>query len=108
MPFAGWLPKPCRALAPLLRSFVVPIRIQCIQQEKGPAMSTMTMRVDDVDAAVVRKYAKFEGKTISDFIRDAVFEKIEDTEDLAALRAAVAEDDGTRYSHDQVLAELGL
>ena len=28
-------------------------------------MSTMTMRIDDVDAAVVRKYAKFEGKTIS-------------------------------------------
>lgn len=71
-------------------------------------MATMTMRIDDADAAVVRKYAKFEGKTISDFIRDAVFEKIEDSEDLAALRAAVAEDDGTRYAHDQVLAELGL
>ena len=66
------------------------------------------MRVDDVDASVVRKYAKFEGKTISDFIRDAVFEKIEDQEDLAALRAAVAEDDGERYSQAQVLAELGL
>ena len=51
-------------------------------------MTTLTMRVDDVDASVVRKYAKFEGKTISDFIRDAVFEKIEDQEDLAALRAA--------------------
>ncbi len=71
-------------------------------------MSTMTMRIDDEDAAIVRKYAKFEGKTISDFIRDAVFEKIEDSEDLAALRAAVAEDDGTRYTHDQVLAELGF
>ena len=68
----------------------------------------MTMRVDDVDAAIVRKYAKFEGKTISDFIRDAVFEKIEDQEDLAMLRSAIAEDDGTRYSHEQVLAELGL
>ena len=71
-------------------------------------MSTMTMRVDDADAAIVRKYAKFEGKTISDFIRDAVFEKIERQEDLATLRAAVAEDDGTRYSHEQVLDELGL
>ncbi|WP_294361314.1 type II toxin-antitoxin system RelB family antitoxin [uncultured Senegalimassilia sp.] len=71
-------------------------------------MTTLTMRVDDVDASVVRKYAKFEGKTISDFIRDAVFEKIEDQEDLAALRAAVAEDDGERYSQAQVLAELGL
>ena len=71
-------------------------------------MSTMTMRVDDADAAIVRKYAKFEGKTISDFIRDAVFEKIERQEDLATLRAAIAEDDGTRYSHEQVLDELGL
>ena len=57
---------------------------------------------------MVRKYAKFEGKTISDFIRDAVFEKIETQDDLAALRAAVEEDDGTRYTHAQVLAELGL
>ena len=71
-------------------------------------MSTMTMRVDDADTAIVRKYAKFEGKTISDFIRDAVFEKIERQEDLATLRAAIAEDDGTRYSHEQVLDELGL
>ena len=71
-------------------------------------MATMTMRVDDADAAIVRKYAKFEGVTISEFIRDAVFAKIEDQEDLAALRAAIAEDDGTRYSHDQVLAELGF
>ena len=71
-------------------------------------MTTLTMRVDDIDASVVRKYAKFEGKTISDFIRDAVFEKIEDQEGLAALRAAVAEDDGERYSQAQVLAELGL
>ena len=71
-------------------------------------MTTLTMRVDDVDASVVRKYAKFEGKTISDFIRDAVFEKIEDQEDLAALHAAVAQDDGERYSQAQVIAELGL
>ena len=71
-------------------------------------MSTMTMRVNDADAAIVRKYAKFEGKTISDFIRDAVFEKIEDQEDLATLRSAIEEDDGTRYSHEQVLAQLGL
>ena len=71
-------------------------------------MSTMTMRVNDADAAVVRKFARFEGKSISDFIRDAVFEKIEDQQDLATLRAAVAEDDGTRYTHDEVLAELGL
>ena len=75
---------------------------------KEDAMSTLTMRIDDADAAVVRKYAMFEGKTISDFIRDAVFEKIEDQEDLKALRSAIAEDDGTRYAHDRILSELGL
>ena len=71
-------------------------------------MATMTLRLDESDATIVRKYAKFEGKTISDFIRDAVFEKIEDQEDLKELRAAIASDDSVRYSHAQVLKELGL
>ncbi|MBF1736054.1 MAG: CopG family transcriptional regulator [Trueperella pyogenes] len=71
-------------------------------------MPTMTMRLDETDAEVVRKYAEFEGKTISDFVRDAVFEKIEDQQDLATLREAIAVDDGVRYTHEQVLAELGL
>ena len=71
-------------------------------------MPTMTMRLDETVAEVVRKYAEFEGKTISDFIRDAVFEKIEDQQDLATLREAIAVDDGVRYTHEQVLAELGL
>ena len=71
-------------------------------------MPTMTMRLDETDAEVVRKYAEFEGKTISDFIRDAVFEKIEDQQDLATLREAIAVDDGVRYTHEQILAQLGL
>ena len=71
-------------------------------------MPTMTMRLDETDAEVVRKYAEFEGKTISDFVRDAVFEKIEDQQDLATLREAIAADNDVRYTHEQVLAELGL
>ena len=65
-------------------------------------MPTMTMRLDETDAEVVRKYAEFEGKTISDFV------KIEDQQDLATLREAIAADNGVRYTHEQVLAELGL
>lgn len=71
-------------------------------------MTTMTLRMDDADAEVVRKYAAFEGVSISDFLRDAVFEKIEDSQDLADLRAAVAADDGTRFSLSDVKSELGL
>ena len=69
-------------------------------------MPTMTMRLDETDAEIVRKYAEFEGR--SDFVRDAVFEKIEDQQDLATLREALAADNGVRYSHEQVLTELGL
>jgi len=71
-------------------------------------MPTMTMRLDETDAAIVRKFAEFEGKTISDFVRDAVFEKIEDQQDLATLREAIASDNGVRHTHEQVLVELGL
>jgi len=71
-------------------------------------MTTMTLRMDDRDAEIVRNMARFEGKSISDFIREAVYEVIEDRMDLAELRKAVAEDDGTRYTNNQVLAELGL
>lgn len=71
-------------------------------------MPTMTMRLDETDAEVVRKYAEFVGKTISDFVRDAVFEKIEDQQDLATLREAIAADNGARYTHEQILAQLGL
>ncbi|WP_154028031.1 type II toxin-antitoxin system RelB family antitoxin [Olsenella uli] len=71
-------------------------------------MTTMTLRMDDADAEVVRKYAAFEGVSISDFLRDAVFEKIEDSQDLADLRAAAAADDGVRFSLSDVKSELGL
>ena len=46
-------------------------------------MPTMTMRLDETDAEVVRK-------------------------DLATLREAIAADNGVRYTHEQVLAQLGL
>lgn len=71
-------------------------------------MTTMTLRMDDADAEVVRKYAAFEGVSVSDFLRDAVFEKIEDSQDLADLRAAAAADDGVRFSLSDVKSELGL
>ncbi len=71
-------------------------------------MPTMTMRLDETDAAIVRKFAEFEGKTISDFVRDAVFERIEDQQDLATLREAIVVDNGVRHTHEQVLVELGL
>ena len=54
----------------------------------------------------MRKFAQFEGITISEFARTAILEKIEDSYDLQELREAIAYDSGERFSIDEVLAEL--
>ncbi|AKK02586.1 type II toxin-antitoxin system RelB family antitoxin [Corynebacterium epidermidicanis] len=69
-------------------------------------MATMTVRMSPEDAELVRKFAAFEGMTISDFARSAIMEKIEEAYDLEALRHAIATDDGERYSIDEILDEL--
>ncbi|GAA1173491.1 hypothetical protein CGLAUT_04540 [Corynebacterium glaucum] len=69
-------------------------------------MATMTIRMPDEDAELVRKFANFEGVTLSDFARSAILEKIEDAYDLQALREAIAGDSGERFSIDEVLSEL--
>lgn len=69
-------------------------------------MGIMTIRMSDEDAALVRKFAKFKGVTISDFARSAILEKIEDSYDLEELHRAMAEDDGQRFSIDDILDEL--
>lgn len=69
-------------------------------------MSTMTVRMNEQDAELVRKFAQFEGVTISNFARTAILEKIEDSYDLQELREAIAQDTGERFTIDEVLTEL--
>ena len=71
-------------------------------------MATMTVRMSEEDAELIRKYAAFTGSTISDFARSAMFEKIEDEQDLADLQAAMKADDGVRYSQDDERAGAEL
>lgn len=69
-------------------------------------MTTMTVRMSNEDAELVRKYVGFEGTTISEFARSAMLEKIEDHADLQELRATIEADDGQRFSINDVLEEL--
>lgn len=69
-------------------------------------MATMTVRMSEQDAELVRKFAQFEGVTISDFARVAILEKIEDHYDLQELREAIAQDNGERFGIDEILSEL--
>lgn len=44
-------------------------------------MSMITLRIPDEAKEIIEKEAKFEGKSISDYIRELIYEKIEDIED---------------------------
>ncbi len=69
-------------------------------------MTTITVKLSDEDAALVRKYANFAGVTISDFARTAILEKVEDSCDLQELRETLAKDNGERFSIDEALGDL--
>ena len=71
-------------------------------------MATMTLRINDQDTHLIKNYIQVHGLTISEFARQSMLEKIEDEYDLQILRQAIAEDDGVRISHEDVMKEFGL
>ncbi|MGF0072042.1 MULTISPECIES: type II toxin-antitoxin system RelB family antitoxin [Streptococcus] len=71
-------------------------------------MATMTLRINEEDSELIKKYIQLHGLTISEFARQSMIEKIEDEYDLKILRQAMAEDDGMRISHEELMKEFGL
>jgi hypothetical protein len=72
-------------------------------------MSTVSLRLNDRDDAIIRKYAEIHNMDLSSFIRQAVLEKIEDEYDLTLFdKVWEQEKDEERISHEQVKKELGL
>lgn len=67
------------------------------------AMATKAIRFAPEECSWIESYAEFRGKSFSEVVREAVLEKIEDATDLRDYQAALAEDDGTRYSMDEVM-----
>jgi predicted DNA-binding protein len=63
-----------------------------------------TIRFTAEEREWIQNYADFSGKTFSEVVREAVLEKIEDAADLLAYNEALVEDDGTRYSLDEVVS----
>ena len=71
---------------------------------------TISVRLDDDAAALIKKYAALHNISLSDLIRQTLIEKIEDEYDLAAYNRAMKEfqKDSTTYTLDEVEKELGL
>ena len=71
---------------------------------------SITLRMSDADTELIKNYASLKGVTVSEVIRRAVMEKIEDEIDLAAYARAIAEyrANPVTYSQDEVERILGL
>lgn len=71
---------------------------------------TISVRLNDNDTALIKKYAEINQISVSDLIRRAVLEKIEDEYDLEMFNSAMNEyrNDPVTYTLDEVEKELGL
>ena len=71
---------------------------------------TLSLRLSDEDAALIRRYADMNGMTVSELVRRSVIERIEDEFDLKLYEKAMADfkTDPVTYTLDEVESELGL
>lgn len=71
---------------------------------------TISLRLSDEDTKLIKDYAKINNMSVSDLIRKAVIEKIEDEIDLDAYNKAIKEfkKDSKTYTLDEIEKELGL
>ena len=77
---------------------------------KGRVTMTVSLRLDNSDAELIKAYAEMNGISVSELFRQTVLERIEDELDLKAYEEAMAEykADPTTYSLEEVIRELDL
>lgn len=71
---------------------------------------TISLRLNNEDAILIKKYAELNKLSVSDLIRQTVMERIENEYDLEMFNKALKEykEDPVTYSLDEVEKELGL
>ncbi len=70
-------------------------------------MSSISLRMDDRDSELIKKYAALHRTTVSEYVRNTVIERIEDEMDIGLFDKALKAMTKT-HSLDEVKAELGL
>ncbi|MBR5229111.1 MAG: ribbon-helix-helix protein, CopG family [Firmicutes bacterium] len=73
-------------------------------------MAIISLRLSDDDSMLIKKYAELNKLNVSEFIRQAVIERIEEEYDLVAYRKAIAEyrENPVTYTHDEARKMLDL
>ncbi len=71
---------------------------------------TISVRLSDRDTELVKAYAEMNNISLSDLVRNAVLEKIEDEIDLEAYNRAMEEykKDPKTYTMEEIKKELGV
>lgn len=66
--------------------------------------ATVTVRLDNVDKEIIACYARAKGQTVSEVMRTAILDQIEDEYDLELYRQAIQEfrEKPLSYSLDEV------
>lgn len=69
---------------------------------------TISIRMTDTETDMIKSYAQMHGKTVSEFMRQAAMERIEDELDLKAYNEAMAayRENPKTYTLDEVEREL--
>ena len=74
-------------------------------------MSHITMRISEEEKKLFESYAKVQGITMSDALKNALIEKLEDEYDLKCVKKhekQKAKGLVKYYTHEEVIKELGL
>ena len=71
---------------------------------------TISIRLNDEETMLIKKYAEMNGISVSELVRKAVIEHIEDEYDLKLYEEAMKryEEDPKTYTQDEVERELGV
>ena len=71
---------------------------------------TISVRLSEEDTELIKAYATLNNISVSELIRNAVLEKIEDEYDLESYNKAIKEykNNPKTYTLDEVKEELGL
>ncbi len=71
---------------------------------------TVSVRLSDKDTELVKAYAKLNNISLSDLIRNALLEKIEDEYDLECYNKAMKEykENPKTYTMNEIKEELGI
>ena len=71
---------------------------------------TISLRLNEADSMLFKKYAELHGISVSELLRRSVLEHIEEEYDLQAYKEAIVEyrENPITYTLDEVEKELGL